>query len=134
MIDWRDSLDGFTPDRLTGFFVGWPNPPDPETHLRILRHSDAVVLAVDEATGQVAGFITAITDHVITAYIPHLEVLPDYQDQGIGRELVVRMVARLRDLYAIDCSPSSPPRGDWCSRRCSLSPSWRPTGGSTSVG
>ena len=111
MIDWRNSPDGIGPDQLTGFFVGWPNPPDPETHLRILRHSDAVVLAVDEATGQVAGFITAITDHVITAYIPHLEVLPDYQGQGIGRELVVRMVARLHDLYAIDlvCDPDVEP-------------------------
>lgn len=107
MIVYTESMEGVTAERLDGFFVGWPNPPSPETHLRILNHSDAVVLAVDEETSQVVGFITAITDHVVAAYIPHLEVLPAYQGQGIGRALVERMVERLKDLYMIDllCDP-----------------------------
>ncbi len=102
MIVYRESTDGVTPDHLTGFFVGWPNPPNPETHLRILDHSDAVVLAVNDETSQVVEYITAITDHVLTAYIPQLEVLPEFQGRGIGRALVERMLERLRDLYAID--------------------------------
>ena len=107
MIVYRESTDGVRPAHLAGFFVGWPNPPSPETHLRILDHSDAIVLAVDEETSRVVGFITAITDHVVAAYIPHLEVLPPYQGQGIGRALVERMVRRLKDLYMIDllCDP-----------------------------
>lgn len=111
VISYRNSPDGIRADQLTGFFVGWPNPPSPEAHLRILAHSAAVVLAVDDTSERVVGFITAITDHVVTAYIPHLEVLPSYQGQGIGRELVERMVARLRELYAIDlvCDPDVEP-------------------------
>lgn len=102
MIEYLNSTEAITPAQLDGFFVGWPNPPTPETHLRLLRNSDAVVLAVDTATGQVVGFITAITDGVLAAYIPFLEVLPAYQHRGIGQTLVRQMLERLQDLYMID--------------------------------
>lgn len=107
MITYRESTEGVSPDHLGGFFVGWPNPPGPETHLRILAHSDAIVLALDDEISRVVGYITAITDHVLAAYIPHLEVLPDYQGRGISRALVERMLERLKDLYMIDlvCDP-----------------------------
>jgi ribosomal protein S18 acetylase RimI-like enzyme len=111
MIEYRAAPGGVTPDMLIGFFVDWPNPPSPEKHLRILKHSDAIVLAVDEDAEQVAGFITAITDHVLCAYIPLLEVLPDYQGRGIGTELVRRMVEQLDGIYMIDlfCDPEVQP-------------------------
>lgn len=102
MIEYLDSAEDIIPAQLDGFFVGWPNPPTPETHLRLLHNSDAVVLAVDTATGQIVGFITAITDNVLAAYIPFLEVLPTYQHQGIGQTLVRRMLERLQDFYMID--------------------------------
>ncbi len=102
MIEYLNSAEDIGPAQLHGFFVDWPNPPTPDVHLRLLRNSDAAVLAVDTATGQVVGFITAITDGVLAAYIPFLEVLPAYQHQGIGQTLVHRMLARLQDLYMID--------------------------------
>lgn len=102
MIVYTDAVDGIDPGKLSGFFVGWPNPPSPQRHLDLLRGSDHVVLAQDEADGAVVGFITAISDGVLTAYIPLLEVLPAYQGQGIGGELVRRMLERLRSLYAVD--------------------------------
>lgn len=111
MIIYTDSLDGVTSEHLQGgFFVGWPNPPSPSTHYRILANSAAIVLA-RIADGTVVGFITAVSDHVSCAYIPHLEVLPAYQGQGIGSELVRQMVEKLRHLYMIDlvCDPSLQP-------------------------
>lgn len=102
MIEYSDTIHGVGAQDLQGFFVGWPDPPSPETHLRILVGSAAVVLARDQATGAVVGFITAISDGVSCAYIPHLEVLPAYQGSGIGSELVRRMLDRLRHLYMID--------------------------------
>jgi GNAT superfamily N-acetyltransferase len=102
MISYTDSIQGIAAEHLHGFFVGWPSPPAPAAHLRILAGSAAVVLARDDATSRVIGFITAISDGVSCAYIPHLEVLPAYQGQGIGSELVRRMLARLRHLYMID--------------------------------
>ena len=110
-VSYRETTGKIAPENLEGFFVGWPNPPDPATHLRVLAGSDHVVIAVDEMSGRVVGYITAITDGVLAAYIPHLEVLPEWQDQGIGSELVRRMLARLGDLYMIDllCDPELQP-------------------------
>ena len=102
MIVYHNSAEDVTADQLHGFFVGWPNPPAPETHLKILQNSHEVVLAVDDQEGKVVGFITAIGDGVLCAYIPLLEVLPDYQGQGIGRELARRMLEKLSGLYMID--------------------------------
>jgi GNAT superfamily N-acetyltransferase len=96
------STDTITVDQLHGFFVGWPNPPSPETHLAILRRSDAVVLAIDEETGRVVGFVNALSDGLLSAFIPLLEVLLAYQGRGIGSELVRRRLALLGDLYAVD--------------------------------
>ncbi len=90
------------PPTITSFFVGWPHPPGPAVHLRLLQQSDVVVLAQDTATGAVVGFITAITDGVLAAYIPFLEVLPAYQHRQIGHTLVSRLLERLKQFYMID--------------------------------
>lgn len=68
----------------------------------MLEQSYAVELAIDEETGNVEGFIQAISDGVLSAYIPLLEVLPEYQRKGIGTDLIKRMFNRLGDLYMID--------------------------------
>lgn len=80
--------------------MDWPNPPTPDTFLRLLRGSYRVVLAVHD--GQVIGFVQAVSDGVLTAYIPLLEVLPAWQGQGVGRALMTRMQDELRHLYAVD--------------------------------
>jgi ribosomal protein S18 acetylase RimI-like enzyme len=112
MIEYRSSLDGVTADQLAGpFFVGWPDPPDRGTHLRILSGSDHVVLAVAEPDQQVIGFITAITDGVLSAFIPLLEVTPEYRGRGIGSDLVRRLLDEIGDVYAVDavCDPDLVP-------------------------
>jgi ribosomal protein S18 acetylase RimI-like enzyme len=111
MIVYADSLDGITPDHLRGFFVGWPDPPTPQRHLDLLRGSAEIVLAVDTDAARVVGFITAISDGVLAAFIPLLEVLPAYQGQDIGSELVRRMLEKLAHLYAVDliCDTSVQP-------------------------
>ena len=102
MITYIDSVGGISADNLRGFFVGWPNPPSPDTYLKLLANSDHIVLAVDDKTADVVGFITAISDGILSAYIPFLEVLPVYQKQGIGQELIRRMLDKLNGLYMID--------------------------------
>ena len=47
---------------------------------------------------------TAISDGVISAYIPLLEVLPDFQGRGIGKELTGRLLEELDGLYMVDLS------------------------------
>ena len=97
-----DTADGIGAEQLRGFFGGGPNPPTPETHRRVLEHGDVVVLAVDADGGRAVGFITAITDDVLAACIPHLEVPPESHRQGIGSALVRRMVERLRQRSLVD--------------------------------
>ena len=101
-IDYLTSPEGLQALQLQGFFVGWPNPPSPQAHLAILHSSSAVVLALDTASNQVVGFITALSDGVLTAFIPLLEVLPAYQGRGIGQHLMQRMLVHLDTLYAVD--------------------------------
>ena len=101
-IEFVESTEGITPDQLHGFFEGWPDPPSPARHLEILRRSNRRILARDARSGRVVGFVTAITDGVLSAYVPLLEVLPEYRGAGLGRELMERMVRRLEPIYMID--------------------------------
>jgi ribosomal protein S18 acetylase RimI-like enzyme len=102
MLRYLNTAGGIRPDQLEGFFEGWPSPPTPETHVMIMRGSYRVVLALDCDRDAVVGFITAVSDGVLAAYIPLLEVLPSYRRRGIGRELVTRMQEELGDLYMVD--------------------------------
>ena len=109
MIRYTDKLDGLEPEALAGFFEGWLSKPTPETHLEILRGSSAVVLAIDDSSDAVVGFVNAVSDGVLSAYVPLLEVLHDYRGRGIGRELLRRMLEKMEDLYMVDlvCDPET---------------------------
>lgn len=102
MITYTHSISDICPDQLTGFFVGWPNPPTPDRLLAIFKGSSQVVLAIDTNSNRVVGFANAISDGVLSAYIPLLEVLPEYQKKGIGSELVRRILEMLEEYYMVD--------------------------------
>lgn len=86
------------------FFDGWPNPPSIKTLDKILKNSYLSYLAIDENTRTVVGFINVISDGILSAYIPLLEVIKNYQGQGIGRRLVETTLKDLEHLYMIDLS------------------------------
>lgn len=112
MIQYQDHLRDITEASLAeGFFDGWPNPPSYAVFMQILRNASSCILAKDEQTGKVVGFITALSDGVLTAYIPLLEVVPAYQKQGIGQELARRMIEKLKGIYMVDllCDPDLQP-------------------------
>ncbi len=110
-LKYATTLEHISEKQLNGFFVNWPNPPTSKTHLEILQNSSHIVLAIDENSKNVVGFINAISDNILSAYIPLLEVLPNFQNQGIGKELVTNMLAQLSKLYMIDvvCDSSVKP-------------------------
>ena len=101
-IEYKKDLRGISEDMLIGFFIGWPNPPSTATHKKILEHSYCTVVAIDRDSDRVVGFVNVISDGVLSAYIPLLEVLPEYQGKGIGKELVNQVLEELKDLYMID--------------------------------
>jgi ribosomal protein S18 acetylase RimI-like enzyme len=102
VIEYVTSAEGVEPADLEGFFVGWSRRPSSQRHLEQLRGSSHFVLARDGR--RVVGFVTAISDGVLSAYIPLLEVLPEYQHRGIGRELTKCLLAELDGLYMVDLS------------------------------
>ena len=102
MIRYRFDAEGLGPGELVGFWEGWPIPPSPERHLAALRASEVAVLAIDDESGRVVGFATAVGDGSFSAFIPFLEVLPAHRGRGIGHELVRRVLGRLGDRYAVD--------------------------------
>ncbi|WP_160039065.1 GNAT family N-acetyltransferase [Paenibacillus sp. USDA918EY] len=108
MIQYQDHIRDMTEASLAeGFFDGWPNPPSYSVFMQILKNATHVILAKDDQSGQVVGFITALSDRVLTAYIPLLEVVPAYQKRGIGKELTRRMLDKLQGIYMVDllCDP-----------------------------
>jgi hypothetical protein len=42
---YAETAETLTARQLSGFFVGWPHLPTPETLLRLLEGSDEVVIA-----------------------------------------------------------------------------------------
>jgi ribosomal protein S18 acetylase RimI-like enzyme len=81
------------------FFVGWPQRPTLEATKKHLKTAESI-FAVSE--GQVIGLVTALTDKAIFAFLPLLEVRPEFQRRGIGAELVKAMEDHLGNLYGID--------------------------------
>lgn len=108
MIIYKSDTEGIKAEQLKGFFVGWLDQPSQETHLQILQNSAFVILAIDDQTNEVIGFVNAISDKILSAYIPLLEVLPKYQKQGIGKELMTKMLDKLSKLYMIDLCCDEP--------------------------
>ncbi|MDD4324635.1 MAG: GNAT family N-acetyltransferase [Eubacteriales bacterium] len=89
-------------DLADGFFEAWPQHPDKKTHRKILNNSFKSIVAIDDEKNQIIGFINIISDGVLSAYIPLLEVIPDYRNQGIGSQLMQLALKELDDFYMID--------------------------------
>lgn len=100
MISYKTDAGDLSEDDLAGFFVGWPTPPSPAQHLAVLHGSYRVVVARSQDT--VVGFVNMISDGVLTAFIPWLEVRPEFQGRGIGTELMRRVLAEAEHLYSVD--------------------------------
>jgi GNAT superfamily N-acetyltransferase len=92
-----------TPDEYFALFqtTGWND----EYHLtphdlaRALKGSAFMVSAYDD--GRLVGFGRAVTD-TVHAMIYDLIVAPDHQRQGIGGEILDRLVRRCRDAHIRD--------------------------------
>ena len=100
-LTYQTTADGLTEDQLTGdFFEGWLDPPSSAALLRILQSSDHVVVAVRDE--KVIGFVTALSDEVISAFITLLEVVPEEHNKGIGHSLINQLLDDLGDIYMVD--------------------------------
>ena len=71
--------------------AGWQQRvSDSEKFKRMIENTSRTVVAVDDA--RIVGFARALCDEVSNGYISMLAVAPDCRGQGIGRELVRRLI------------------------------------------
>lgn len=111
MVEYHSDLSRVSTEDLRGFFSGWPDPPSPDTHRRLLEGSTHFTVAVEPEASPVIGYIAAMSDGVLSAYISHLEVLPAFRGRGIGSALVRSMLDQLGGIYMVDliCDPDVQP-------------------------
>jgi predicted N-acetyltransferase YhbS len=100
VIEYQLGLDGIGSRDLRGFFEGWPKAPDATALHRILGASALVVLALDGS--EVVGFVNALSDGELAVYLPLLEVRASHREQGVGTELVRRVLDHFDQAYMID--------------------------------
>ena len=65
--------------------------------MRALENSHSVISAWKGTT--LVGLGNAISDRSLVVYYPHMLVLPEYQRQGVGREMMKRLMSRYRGFH-----------------------------------
>jgi ribosomal protein S18 acetylase RimI-like enzyme len=110
LVTYSESLESVGATDLEGFLSHWDFVPPAGTLLRMLKGSSVVILARDPKSGTVLGYVAALTDKLVCGYISAIEVKPEYRKQGIGTELLSRVVKRL-NVYGtyLSCAPAMVP-------------------------
>ena len=79
--------------------VGWTNYTSNPTMLKnALEHSLFLISARDEE-GNLIGFLRAVGDGFSIVYIQDIIVLPEYQRQGIGTQLLRQTLEYFKEVY-----------------------------------
>lgn len=99
-IIYQTDLSDITQDNLSCFCVGWRYPITGSEMYQILQNSYSFVLAIHD--NRVVGFVNALSDGVKFAFIPMLEVQPEYKNKGIGSKLLEVLFENLKDIPNID--------------------------------
>ncbi len=75
----------------------WSSAKLPDTLLAALANSHCVISAWHGE--KLVGLGNAISDGHLVVYYPHLLVLPEYQGQGIGKQIMARMRERYKSFH-----------------------------------
>ena len=99
-IEYKE-IHEFKKEELQDLFlsVGWSSGHFPDKLQIAMRNFETVISAWDE--NKLVGMICAMDDGIMTAYIHYLLVMLEYQDKGIGRELVLRVKEIYNDYLRI---------------------------------
>lgn len=99
-IEYKD-IHEFKKEDLQDLFlsVEWSSGHFPEKLQIAMRNFETVISAWDG--DKLVGMICAMDDGIMTAYIHYLLVMSDYQDKGIGKELVYRVKEIYNDYLRI---------------------------------
>ena len=99
-IEYKD-IHEFKKDDLQDLFlsVGWSSGHFPKKLQIAMKNFETVISAWDEK--KLVGMVCVMDDGVMNAYVHYLLVRPEYQDKGIGKELVSRVKEIYKDYLRI---------------------------------
>ncbi|MFT4070734.1 MAG: GNAT family N-acetyltransferase [Dysgonamonadaceae bacterium] len=99
-IEYKNTKE-FTAESLQKLFlsVGWSSGHYPEKLVKSMYHSGTVISAWDG--NQLVGLINAMDDQSMNAYIHYLLISPEYQHQGIGKQLINQIKDKYKDYLRI---------------------------------
>ncbi|MBA3062919.1 MAG: GNAT family N-acetyltransferase [Atribacteria sp.] len=98
MIEYKIS-DRIIPNELNHFFQAWKSPPSLKIKGKLLNGADLIITAREN--GKLIGFLTAISDGGMHAFITLVEVLEAHQGKGIGTHLMRLAVSHFKVYYDI---------------------------------
>lgn len=77
---------------ILGVYAGnkWSHARDPKRLRIAVERADLALVAVQD--DQVVGFVRTMSDGAFAVYIADILVLPEHQGQGIGRNLLARVL------------------------------------------
>lgn len=99
-IKFKDTQD-FNAKELQDLFlsVEWSSGQYPEKLVTAMKHSGTVFTAW--AGHKLIGLISAMDDSIMNVYIHYLLVNPEYQNNGIGKQLVKMMTDKYENYLRI---------------------------------
>lgn len=100
MVTYKDTHD-FESGALERLFlsVGWSSGNYPEKLAAAMKNYGTVFSAWK--CNELIGLVCAMDDGVMTAYVHYMLVSPDYQGQGVGKELMKMIKERYKDYLRI---------------------------------
>ena len=98
LIQYRDSKDFSIDDVLTLYRANdWSSAGKPDLLYQGLLNSDSIITAWQG--DRMLGLANAILDGFLVVYYPHIVVHPDFQRQGIGREMMIQLMRRYEGFH-----------------------------------
>jgi len=98
LITYKESRDIERNSILTLYKANnWSSADKPEQLYNALMHSHALISAWDN--DKLVGLGNAISDGFLVVYYPHLLVLPQYQKQGIGKQIMTILISRYQGFH-----------------------------------
>jgi ribosomal protein S18 acetylase RimI-like enzyme len=70
----------------------WKDYYDKSGIKHLIKNSFAFAVVINKNNGKAIGMGRLLSDGVSDAYIQDLVILPEYRDQGIGRQLVEKLI------------------------------------------
>jgi predicted N-acetyltransferase YhbS len=87
--------------------IGWENRVGSSEQFRkMMKNTDRTVVALDDS--RIVGFARALCDEVSNGYISMVAVAAERRGQGIGRQLIERLIGDDRNItWVLRASPGS---------------------------